>query len=534
MKQFADLFRALEESTGTSEKLELLSQYFKTAPQEDTILVIAFLTGNRPKRSVKTTELRQWAAEAAGIDDWLFDECYENVGDLAETISLLVRGSDTSEDHTLSHWVNSVIIPLKDLESSEQKSLLTNAWQSLDREGRFVLTKLISGGFRMGISSKSVVNALSLASGIHPDILTHRLMGRWEPTINFYMTLISPDTSNTEKSKPYPFALAHPLDQTDEELITPGEWQAEWKYDGIRAQLIKREGEIFIWSRGEEIINDQFPEMVAAASSLPDGTVLDGELLVYIDGLPQPFASMQKRVGRKSVSAKMVRELPVGFIVFDLLEAGGADLRGEPLRLRRYKLELLFAGGVDRRIILSPLIPFNGVDELGSARESSRSHSVEGLMLKKLDSAYSTGRKRGDWWKWKVDPWTVDAVLLYAQAGHGRRAGLFTDYTFAVWHEGRLVPFAKAYSGLTDAEIVEVDRFVKQNTIEKFGPVRSVTPKLVFELAFEGIQPSSRHKSGIAVRFPRIVRWRQDLSIKDADSLEELKKIAKAGTLPQH
>lgn len=530
MKQFADLFRALEESTGTNEKLELLAKYFKRATEEDIILVIAFLTGNRPKRAVKTTDLRQWAAEAAGIDEWLFDECYENVGDLAETIALLVRGSDTSEGNTLSHWVNSVIIPMKDLEPEDQKILLTSAWQSLGREGRFVLTKLISGGFRMGISSKSVVNALSLTTGIDPNILTHRLMGKWEPTISFYHTLISPDTSSTEKSKPYPFALAHPLDHPAEEFITPGEWQAEWKYDGIRAQLIKREGEVFLWSRGEEIINGQFPEVVAAAEALPDGAVLDGELLVYIDGAPQPFASMQKRVGRKSVSAKMMRELPVRFIVFDLLELNFTDLRSEPLRTRRKKLEDLLSPD-EHGIMLNPLIPFSHVAELVAARNSSRSRSVEGLMLKRLDSSYSTGRRRGDWWKWKVDPWTVDAVLLYAQAGHGRRAGLFTDYTFAVWHEGRLVPFAKAYSGLTDAEIVEVDRFVKQNTIEKFGPVRSVTPKLVFELAFEGIQPSSRHKSGVAVRFPRIVRWRRDLSIKDADSLDELKKIANSGTL---
>lgn len=531
MRQFADLFRALEESTGTNDKLELLSSYFRTAPEEDTILVIAFLTGNRPKRSVKTTDLRQWAAEAAGIDDWLFDECYENVGDLAETISLLVRGSDTSVEHTLSHWVNRVILPLKDLEPDAQKDILTDAWQSLGRDGRFVLTKLISGGFRMGISSKSVVNALSMATGIDPNILTHRLMGKWEPTISFYRTLISTDTSSTEKSRPYPFALAHPLDQSAEGFITPGEWQAEWKYDGIRAQLIKREGEVFLWSRGEEIINGQFPEIVAAATALPDGTVLDGELLVYINGMPQPFASMQKRVGRKSVSQKMMRELPVIFIIFDLLELNCTDIRGESLRTRRIKLESLLLGDGHESISLSPLIPFKDVSELAAARDTSRSRSVEGIMLKKLDSSYSTGRKRGVWWKWKVDPWTVDAVLLYAQAGHGRRAGLFTDYTFALWHEGRLVPFAKAYSGLTDAEIVEVDRFVKQNTIEKFGPVRAVTPKLVFELAFEGIQSSSRHKSGVAVRFPRIVRWRRDLSIKDADSLDTLKKIANAGTL---
>mgnify|MGYP001329971500 FL=1 len=531
MKQFALLFRRLEEAEGTNEKLEALVEYFKLAPEADIINAIAFLSGNRPRRRVRVTDMRSWGAEAAGIPLWLFEECYENTGDLAETIALLVRGGSDGNDESLTHWIDTVIHPLHGMEPDEQKGLLISSWQSLGRDECFVFNKLISGSFRVGISAKSVVNALSFATGIDAKILTHRLMGKWQPTVQYYRSLISPESTGIDISTPYPFALAHPLDQPVADVVQPGEWLAEWKYDGIRAQLIKREGEVFLWSRGEEIINDQFPEVVAAASALPDGTVLDGELLVLSGGKPRPFADMQKRVGRKKVSGKTMKDYPVSLIAFDILECGAKDLRNLSLRERRSKLEGVTDSLEGGNIILSPRVNFTSIEDLALAREGARDRSVEGLMLKRLDSSYPTGRKRGDWWKWKVDPLTVDAVLLYAQAGHGRRAGLYTDYTFALWDHGRLVPFAKAYSGLTDAEITEVDRFVKQSTLEKFGPVRSVTPKLVFELAFEGVQPSSRHKCGVAVRFPRIVRWRRDLSVKDADSLDDLKKIANTGTL---
>lgn len=533
MKQFASLFRRLEEAEGTNEKLEALVDYFKSAPESDIINVIAFLSGNRPRRSVKITDLRAWGAEAADIPLWLFEECYENTGDLAETIALLVRGQGENEEKTLTHWIENVIHPLRGMEPEEQKKLLTSTWKTLERDECFVFNKLISGGFRVGVSATSVVNALSLATGIDAKILTHRLMGKWQPTVAFYRSLISPETTRTDISTPYPFALAHPLspELPVGEVVRPGEWLAEWKYDGIRAQVIKREGEVFLWSRGEEIINDQFPEIVAAAAALPDGTVLDGELLVLSGGVPRPFAEMQKRIGRKKVTAKLMKEYPVSLIAFDIIEFGLKDLRELPLRERRHVLEEVVTTKQSENIVLSPLVVFSSFDELSAARDRACDRLVEGLMLKRLDSSYPTGRKRGDWWKWKVEPWTVDAVLLYARAGHGRRAGLYTDYTFALWDSGRLVTFAKAYSGLTDAEINEVDRFVKQNTIEKFGPVRSVTPKLVFELAFEGVQPSSRHKCGVAVRFPRILRWRRDLSINDADSLDDLKKLANTGTM---
>lgn len=531
MREFAELFRDLEETTSNNGKQEALLKFFSTAPEKDQIYVVAFLSGNRPKRAVKISGLRAWGAEAAAIPLWLFEECYENVGDLAETISLLVKGNGTGSGKSLSDWVEEVILPLRKMTNEEQKEAIVAAWLSLGNVERFVFTKLISGGFRIGVSTQTIVKALSAHTGIDQSVLTHRLMGKWQPTLEFYRYLVSKDGGTEDISKPYPFCLANPLDIPHDSLGNPGLWLAEWKYDGIRAQLIKRNGEIFVWSRGEEIINDQFPEIVESANSLLDGSVLDGELLVWEDDSPQSFAKMQKRIGRKTVSQKMMKEYPVSFVVFDILELSGEDIRNKKLSERRDKLEALLTENGSGRLILSPSIHFSGFTELEEIRSQARERSVEGVMLKRLDSVYQAGRKRGDWWKWKVDPWTVDAVLLYAQAGHGRRAGLFTDYTFAVWDHGRLVPFAKAYSGLTDEEIVEVDKFVKQNTIEKFGPVRSVTPKLVFEVAFEGIQLSSRHKCGIAVRFPRIARWRKDLSIKDADSLEQLKKLATPGTM---
>ena len=531
MREFAELFRDLEETTSSNGKQEALLKFFSTAPEKDQIYVIAFLSGNRPKRAVKVTDMRAWGAEAAAIPLWLFEECYENVGDLAETISLLVKGSGTGSRKSLSDWVEEVILPLGKMTPEEQKETLTASWRSLGNDERFVFTKLISGGFRIGVSTQSIVKALSAHTGIDQNVMTHRLMGKWQPTLEFYRYLVSKNEETEDISKPYPFCLANPLDVPHESLGDSGLWLAEWKYDGIRAQLIKRRGEVFIWSRGEEIINDQFPEIVESTKSLPDSVVLDGELLIWEDNSPQSFAKMQKRIGRKTVSQKMMKEYPVSFLVFDILELSGQDIRSIKLAERREKLEALLKGGGSGRLVLSPSIQFSDFEELEEIRSRSRERSVEGVMLKRLDSVYQTGRKRGDWWKWKVDPWTVDAVLLYAQAGHGRRAGLFTDYTFAVWDHGRLVPFAKAYSGLTDEEIVEVDRFVKQNTIEKFGPVRSVTPKLVFEIAFEGIQLSSRHKCGIAVRFPRIARWRKDLIIKDADSLGQIKKLVSPGTM---
>jgi DNA ligase-1 len=390
-----------------------------------------------------------------------------------------------------------------------------------------VWNKLITGGFRVGVAQRLVTRALSSVSGLPDPVIAHRLMGEWQPSAVWYRALLAPETADADVSRPYPFFLAHPLEGDPAHLGDPAEWQAEWKWDGIRAQLIRRAGQTFVWSRGEELINDGFPELTTLGAALPDGTVIDGEIVPYRDGAVQPFAQLQRRIGRKQPSKKMLAEAPVALFAYDLLEAEGADLRELPLEERRRRLAHLYAAYRVQHAVwqLSPIAMGKTWADLAAAREQSRERGAEGLMLKRRSSPYRVGRVRGDWWKWKVDPFSVDAVLIYAQRGSGKRASLYTDYTFGVWDGDQLVPFAKAYSGLTDAEIREVDAFIRRNTLEQFGPVRTVTPRLVFELGFEGIQRSARHKSGIAVRFPRILRWRRDKPPAEADTLETVRAL---------
>jgi DNA ligase-1 len=351
-------------------------------------------------------------------------------------------------------------------------------------------------------------------------------MGSWEPTAERFRRLLLEETGDADLSRPYPFFLAYALEGVVDDLGEPTTWQAEWKWDGIRAQLIRRGGSTYIWSRGEELVTERFPELAEAAALLPDGTVLDGEILPWASDGPLPFSQLQRRIGRKKLGPRILAEVPVVLVVYDLLESAGADVRALPLRERRAKLERLLGGGrFAGRFRLSPIVEASGWGDVRKAYGEAREQSSEGLMLKRLDAPYGVGRRKGPWWKWKVPPFTVDAVMIYAQAGHGRRASLYTDYTFAVWHEGELVPFAKAYSGLTDAEIRLLDSWIRRNTLERFGPVRAVVPEQVFELAFEGIQKSPRHRSGVAVRFPRIARWRTDKLAAEADSLETLRRM---------
>ena len=530
MRAFAELYDAIDATTATQGKVAALVAYFRIAPPADAAWAVSFLVGRRPKRLVKSAELRQWAAEAAGIPDWLFEESYAQAGDLAETISLLVpEGATAAEEFSLSHWVERELLPLATLESDDKRVALQRIWAGLRGSSRFVFNKLITGAFRMGVSDGLLVRALSQVSGVSTDALSHRLMGQWEPSASWYERLVHPDTDDADWSRPYPFFLAHPLEQPPDELGDVQRWQLEWKWDGIRAQLVRRRGKTLLWSRGEELLAGRFPEVEQTAEFLPDGTVIDGELLAWRDGAPLPFAELQRRMNRKSIGKTLLRDVPCALVAYDLLEHGGEDLRSTSMQMRREGLERIVSalptGGT---IHLSPVVDATTWDDALDARARARTMLAEGLMLKRLDSAYGVGRRGNDWWKWKVTPLTVDAVLVYAQSGHGRRAGLYTDYTFAVWDGETLVPFAKAYSGLTDAEIRAVDRYVRQHTIEKFGPVRTVTPGLVFELAFEGIQESSRHKSGIALRFPRISRWRTDKAPADADSLETIRAMLRA------
>ncbi|PKH23263.1 ATP-dependent DNA ligase [Pseudomonas fluorescens] len=542
MKAFAELYANLDATTSSNAKLAALQDYFQQAPPQDAAWAVYFLSGGRPRQLVPTRLLRDMATQAASIEPWLFEESYQSVGDLAETISLLLPESTYTSEDGLAVWLEDKLLPLRGLAPLELAERLPALWAQLDQPSLMVCIKLITGSFRVGVSKLLVTRALAAMAGLDSKRVAQRLVGYTDlsnrPTPAGYLKLIAPESSDEHAQRggqPYPFFLAHglaqPLEQFDALLGSPADWQVEWKFDGIRAQLVKREGRLWVWSRGEELVTERFPELHNLVSGLPDGTVIDGEIVVWKDAV-QPFALLQQRIGRKTLSKKVLEDAPVAVLAYDLLEYQGDDWRNHPLAERRTQLERVIAQCNQPVLLPSPVLEGHTWEALAVQREASRSLGVEGMMIKDRKGLYGVGRTKdmGLWWKWKVDPFSVDAVLIYAQRGHGRRASLYSDYTFAVWDgppgsERTLVPFAKAYSGLTDEEMRKVDAIVRKTTVEKFGPVSSVTPSMVFELGFEGIALSKRHKSGIAVRFPRMLRWRQDKTVEEADSLATLQDL---------
>ncbi|KAE9660009.1 ATP-dependent DNA ligase [Pseudomonas fluorescens] len=542
MRAFAELYANLDATTSSNAKLAALQAYFLQAPPEDAAWAVYFLSGGRPRQLVPTRLLRDMATEASGIEPWLFEESYQSVGDLAETISLLLPESTYTSEDGLAVWLEDKLLPLRGLSPLDLAERLPALWTQLDQPSLMVCIKLITGSFRVGVSKLLVTRALAAMAGLDSKRVAQRLVGYTDlsnrPTPEGYLKLIAAESSDEHAQRggqPYPFFLAHglsqPVEQFDALLGSPADWQVEWKWDGIRAQLVKRDGRLWIWSRGEELVTERFPELHSLASGLPDGTVIDGEIVVWKDSV-QPFALLQQRIGRKTLSKKVLEDAPVAVLAYDLLEHQGDDWRNHTQAKRRAQLEQVIAQCNQPVLQPSPLLTGATWQDLAQQREASRSLGVEGMMLKNRQGLYGVGRTKdmGLWWKWKVDPFSVDAVLIYAQRGHGRRASLYSDYTFAVWDgppgsERTLVPFAKAYSGLTDEEMRKVDAIVRKTTVEKFGPVSSVTPSMVFELGFEGIALSKRHKSGIAVRFPRMLRWRQDKTVDEADNLATLQDL---------
>ena len=539
MRKFAKLVEVLGTSTKTNKKLSAIQEYFDTASDRDKMWVIALFSGRRPKRAVPTALLRHWCMEITGLSPWLFEESYHTVGDLAEAIALLLPEPEDEQttEYSLSHYLES-LISLEKKDEATKRDFVTGSWQQMNINEKFVFNKLITGGFRIGISQKSIVNAIARTTDVSPSIIAHRISGNWDPAVVTWDELLSTEHSNADFSKPYPFYLAYAIEDDVSVLGEPHQWQAEWKWDGIRGQIIKRNDELYVWSRGEELMTEKFPEYALLREALPNGTAIDGEIISLearpensnedTSFVPLPFAALQTRIGRKNITKKELTNAPVGFIAYDLLEHHGEDIRESTLTERRRLLEHLLAELPFPFIHSSPVITFSAWDELTSIRTRSREMGSEGLMIKRKDSTYQVGRKRGDWWKWKIDPLTIDAVMIYAQKGSGRRSNLYTDYTFAVKDGDQLVSFTKAYSGLTDKEFAQVDAFVKRNSIEKFGPVRTVKPELVFEIAFEGIAASNRHKSGVALRFPRISRWRKDKKPDEINTIEDLKAILAA------
>ena len=570
MLRFARLYDAIDRTTSTNAKVDAMASYFASAPAADAAWAVFFLTGRRLKRLLSYSSIHGWALNATGLPSWILEECYAIVGDGAETAALVLDQLPTAptDDLPLSQWLEERILPLKGLDPAEQQDRVTRWWRTLDRLQRFILLKLLSGEFRVGVSQTLVVRALAQSAQLPTATVAARMMGDWSPTAEWYGGLLSAERTDDDLSRPYPFFLASPLEDPIDTLGEIHDWQIEWKWDGIRAQLVKRAGALHLWSRGEELITHRFPEIIAAASQLPDGTVLDGEVLAFRDERPMPFSALQQRIGRQRQVGKLSRSVPVVFMTYDILEDHGEDIRTLSQAERRARLEArldearlsgdavevrlepdttavrpkpdattpsLFGPlhretppdivRIDNVLRASPLVTSGSWTELAAIRAGSRDRGVEGLMLKRLTSVYGVGRKRGDWWKWKIDPFTIDAVLIYAQPGSGRRASLITDYTFGVWHEGELVPIAKAYSGLSNEEIAEMDRWIRRHTRERFGPVRHVDPVHVFELGFEAIARSTRHRSGIAVRFPRMLRWRTDKKAEEADTLEAVERL---------
>ena len=551
MKAFAALYRALDDSTGSLSKRAALQAYLASAPAEDAAWAVYFLAGGKPRQLVPTKLLKQLAREVSGLPEWLFDESYDSVGDLAETIALLLPAPTSSHDIGLNGWVTQRLLPLRAMPAEQLPGVLLAQWQQLQVDERLVYFKLMTGSFRVGVSKLQVTQALAGVASLDPKRVAQRLMGYTHiaarPTSTDYAALIAPEQpgelNQRTSGQPYPFFLAHPLaasiDTFEATLGPPAEWVVEWKWDGIRAQLVKRAGQVWLWSRGEELVTDRFPELQQMGDALPDGTVIDGEVVVWRassdepSGQVQPFSDLQKRIGRKTLGAKLLKDIPVVLLAYDLLEWQGNDLRQQPQFERRTLLDALLLQVLHPALKLSEQLHADTWQALADLRESARARGVEGMMLKARQAQYGTGRTKdvGVWWKWKIDPLSIDAVLIYAQRGHGRRASIYSDYTFAVWDgppeqaTRRLVPFAKAYSGLTDIEMGKVDAVIRKTTIESFGPVRSVTPTLVFELGFEGIARSPRHKSGIAVRFPRMLRWRTDKAVAEADTLQTLEAL---------
>lgn len=534
MKRFAALFQELDRSTAVLDRRAALVAYFRDAPPRDAAWALYLLAGGKissARRTIaRTGELRAWVADVSDTPAWLVDASYAQVGDLAETLALLMPDpARPAPERGLADWIEEVLLPVANQDESRRRAVVVDAWQGLPFDERLVFNKLLTGALRVGVSQRMVQQALAELSGVPIARIAQRMLGAWTPSPAFLRDLLCAEELPGDRQQPYPFFLASPLEGDPAGLGPVADWLVEWKWDGIRVQLIRRHGEVALWSRGEERLDGRFPEVEAAAQALDIDCVLDGELLAWQEGddLPMPFAALQTRIQRLKPGPRWLAEAPVRMLAYDLLELDGADLRDLPMVERRRRLQALLQRHPDPRLCLSPLVQAPDWQTAANLREESRQRGVEGFMLKRADSPYQSGRRRGDWWKWKVDPLTIDAVLMYAQAGHGRRSTLYTDYTFGLWQDGALTPVAKAYSGLDDKEILELDRWLRAHTVERFGPVRSVEPVQVFELGFEGVAVSRRHKSGVALRFPRILRWRRDKPAEQADQLETLRALAR-------
>jgi DNA ligase-1 len=542
------LYTRLLDTTRTDARATALADYFRAAPPADAAWALFLLSGRKLGPIARAPQLRAWAAEIAGVPGWLLDESHAVSGDLAETLALVLpdhklndketgrQGEretspphalspglpvSSSEEQPLSTWLEDRLLPLRDRDESALRAGVVAGWRELDAAGRLVWNRLLMGGLR-AMSQPLLVRALADASGVDPAAIAHRLANDWSPTPEFYTELLGGDTHDADLSRPYPFCLAQPLPGDPEALGEIAAWRVEWLWEGARAQLIRRAGQTFLWARAvgdgndaETLVGGQFPALVEQGDQLPEGTAIDGVIRAGPEGAPE-------------------------LVALDLLEAGSRDVRVLPLEQRIARLQEVVASGMvpaadqpERQLPLwvAPPLEASAWDDVAALWSQARAHGAGGLVMKRRDAPYQAGRQSGDWWAWPVAPFTINAVLIYAQRGIGRYASMYSEYTFGVWGDTQaegapgLVPIAKTSAGLPEPEIRRIDVFVRRNVIEKFGPVRTVRPELVFELAFEGIEQSARHKSGLVVRRPRILRRRPDMPADQAATLDMVRRL---------
>jgi len=525
MIAFADLLERLVFTPSRNAKIALLRRYFTTQPDPDRGFALAAITGELAFATAKPGLIRELAA--ARTDPVLFDWSYDYVGDLAETVALIWPARPPT---AAPPRLTEVVETLRTAPKSALPGVVAEWLDSADASTRLALLKLITGGLRVGASAR--LAKIALAESAAPEagpIAADDVEEVWHGLSPPYLSLFAWLEGHQQKPDPAdqpvfrPPMLAHPLEAADLAALHPADWRAEWKWDGIRVQVVATAGGRRLFSRGAEDISAGFPEILEAMTF---HAVLDGELLVLRDGpdgiTVAPFADLQQRLNRKTVTAAMMQRFPVGIRLYDLLFDGTEDIRPLPFDQRRTRLETWLAREKPPRMDLSPAIRFSSLNELMVLRDGARAAAIEGLMLKRGDSPYLPGRVKGQWWKWKRDPLTVDAVLMYAQRGHGKRSSFYSDYTFGLWRDDELVPVGKAYFGFTDQELLFLDRWVRNHTTARFGPVREVEKQLVLEVAFDAVQLSNRHKSGVAMRFPRLARLRTDKPAAEADRLETL------------
>jgi DNA ligase 1 len=513
MLAFAALLERLVFTPSRNAKIAVLRRYFSTQPDPDRGIGLAAITGELAFSTAKPGLIRELAA--ARTDPVLFAWSYDYVGDLAETVALMWPVTPTN---AAPPRLAEVVQALETAPKAALPRLVASWLDASDPSTRLALLKLITGGLRVGASARLAKIALAELGGVSADEVEEVWHGQAPPYLALFAWLEGraprPDPADQPVFRPP--MLAHPLEEPEIAALQPADWRAEWKWDGIRVQLVSTAGGRRLYSRGAEDISGAFPEIIEAMNFQ---AVLDGELLVMREGRVAPFADLQQRLNRKGVTARMMEEFPVGIRLYDMLFHGHEDVRSLPFHVRRARLEDWYAQVRPARMDLSELISFGSLDELTALRDGARAASIEGLMLKRIDSAYVAGRVKGLWWKWKRDPLTIDAVLMYAQRGHGKRSSFYSDYTFGVWRDDELVPVGKAYFGFTDQELAWLDRWIRNHTTARFGPVREVEKTLVLEVAFDAAQLSARHKSGVALRFPRIARIRTDKPVAEADTL---------------